>query len=60
MYHIKEGSKTLCGKKVDKSISTISSTSASRATLSNCCPLCKAKYIEQLQHFTQIKEEKDG
>lgn len=59
MYHIKEGNKTLCGKKVDKSISTISSTSASRATLSNCCPLCKTIYIEQLKHFSHIKEEKD-
>jgi len=59
MYHIKEGSKTLCGKKIDKSISTISSTSASRATLSNCCPLCKTIYIEQLKHFSHIKEEKD-
>lgn len=59
MYHIKEGNRTLCGKKIDKSINTISSNSASRATLSNCCPLCKAKYIELLQHFTHIKEEKD-
>ena len=59
MYHIKEGNKTLCGKKVDKSISTISSTSASRATLSNCCPLCKAKYVELLQRLTSIREEKD-
>lgn len=60
MYHIKEGNHTLCGKKIDKSISTISSTSASRATLSNCCPLCKTKYVELLQRLTHIKEEKDG
>ena len=56
MYHIKDNNKTLCGKSI-KNIQCISFSSAGRATLSGCCPVCKQKYIEILEKFARITEQ---
>jgi hypothetical protein len=58
MYHIKEGSKTLCGKRIDKNkITTISLYSASRASLYDCCPICCTKYKDFLRVIENVKED---
>jgi hypothetical protein len=52
MYHIKQGKKYLCDKKPVKTDSYITLSAAGRATLHECCPLCKQEYNAMITSFT--------
>lgn len=51
MYHIKNNGKTLCGKRPAKPDDSITLSAAGRATLNMCCPICKQKYLEEINKF---------
>ncbi|MCK9429574.1 MAG: hypothetical protein M0R17_06180 [Candidatus Omnitrophica bacterium] len=62
MYHIKDNNKTLCGKKLkklNKGEICISMLFANRASLEQCCPMCKKTYLEQLKSFLNKTEENE-
>lgn len=40
-------------------MSTITQSSAQRATLNDCCPMCKAEYVKYLQTLINVKAERN-
>ncbi len=59
MYHIKENGKFLCGKKPTKFDIFISYSCTQRASLIQCCPICKQKYIELITKLIKLEESKE-
>jgi hypothetical protein len=48
MYHIKESGKYLCGTKIKKGDIFISMIAANRASLEQCCSLCRSQYKNKM------------